>query len=273
MKKFSLVFLVISILFIYSGCKKDNPKKVVAAFKPNTYSPAVNEVVSFTNESQNAEYFQWDFGDGNISVDENPTHSYLFAGIFKVILKAIGSNDSDTISSFLSVEVPADMITIYEGIGIHELTMVDDTWKTMKDSFPSLDTLYHSQYLADYNAYLNQVYYEAKGIVGVFISEGDTISDYDPLIGLILLPPYPGFTTKNISIGSNLASVKYSYGEPDSIDDTDNYYGYLYESKGIDFYAYKNISKNIVTEIDLYPTQKKGAFIDFRPYIRSAFRP
>ncbi len=29
-------------------------------------------------------------------------------------------------------------------------------------------------------------------------------------------------------------------------------------SKGIDFYAYKNIDMNVVTEIDLYPPQKKS---------------
>jgi len=46
-----------------------------------------NEVI-FTNTSENAEYYLWDFGDGFISSSANPSHVYTFDGEFDVILSA-----------------------------------------------------------------------------------------------------------------------------------------------------------------------------------------
>ncbi|MBI5917559.1 MAG: PKD domain-containing protein [Bacteroidetes bacterium] len=44
--------------------------------------------VSFTNTSQNATSYTWDFGDGNTSTEENPVHSFSFIifGEFEVTL-------------------------------------------------------------------------------------------------------------------------------------------------------------------------------------------
>lgn len=40
----------------------------------------------FTNTSINSETFDWDFGDGNVSVEENPVHIYDESGTFNVRL-------------------------------------------------------------------------------------------------------------------------------------------------------------------------------------------
>lgn len=53
---------------------------------------------SFTNTTSNASSFEWDFGDGNSSVDENPTHIYAEPGAYTVQLIAFNSNGSDTIT-------------------------------------------------------------------------------------------------------------------------------------------------------------------------------
>jgi PKD repeat protein len=44
--------------------------------------------VFFTNESQGAINYYWDFGDGNFSEDENPQHSFAQAGVYDVCLTA-----------------------------------------------------------------------------------------------------------------------------------------------------------------------------------------
>ena len=44
--------------------------------------------VTFTNESKDAVSYSWDFGDGNTSTDENPTHTYDAEGIYEVVLTA-----------------------------------------------------------------------------------------------------------------------------------------------------------------------------------------
>ena len=47
--------------------------------------------------------WQWDFGDGNTSTLQNPTHTYSTLGTFVVTLIASNSQGSDTISKFVSV--------------------------------------------------------------------------------------------------------------------------------------------------------------------------
>jgi PKD repeat protein len=48
--------------------------------------------VEFTNTSENAESFTWNFGDGEESSLESPTHAYLNAGTYEVMLKATFEN-------------------------------------------------------------------------------------------------------------------------------------------------------------------------------------
>ncbi len=270
--KTRLMLISIVAIFLSPGCKKkDEPvSKVKAAFSVSSTNPAIDEAVNFTNQSENADYFQWDFGDDNISVDENPVHTFSSPGNFKVILKAIGNNSSDTVSTHIRVDVPEGMVSIFEGTGITGLTILEDTWETMLSSFPveNADTSFISAYLSDYGVYLNQIYYPNEGIVGVFFSEGDYIAKTDPLVGLILWPPYDGFTIKNITIGSTMAAVTDVYGIADPIYNTNSYLGYSYPLKGIDFYSYKDIDVTIVSEIDLYPAQsaRKSSWPDIRKY-------
>ena len=52
------------------------------------FNSSVNEnVVSFTNTTQNATAFEWDFGDNSPkSTEENPVHEYTFPGVYHVTL-------------------------------------------------------------------------------------------------------------------------------------------------------------------------------------------
>jgi PKD repeat protein len=50
--------------------------------------------VTFNNESRDATSYSWDFGDGNTSTEENPTHTYAAEGAFEVTLTGTGANGS-----------------------------------------------------------------------------------------------------------------------------------------------------------------------------------
>ncbi len=62
------------------------------------------ETITFTNESEYAESYVWDFGDGSTSTVTDPTHSYTAEGIYTVVLTATGFNgETDTYSSAVSI--------------------------------------------------------------------------------------------------------------------------------------------------------------------------
>ena len=53
-----------------------------------TNSCAAPLTVQFTNNSQNATSYLWDFGDGNTSTAENPSHVYASLGVYDITLTA-----------------------------------------------------------------------------------------------------------------------------------------------------------------------------------------
>ena len=63
-----------------------------------------NPSVSFLNESQAADRYVWNFGDGTTTADKNPVHSYTMAGNRTVTLEAAnGFGCSDTTSTQIAI--------------------------------------------------------------------------------------------------------------------------------------------------------------------------
>lgn len=50
-----------------------------------------NLTTSFTNNSQNTDTYLWNFGDGNLSINVNPVHTYLTENNYEVVLTATNS--------------------------------------------------------------------------------------------------------------------------------------------------------------------------------------
>lgn len=65
----------------------------IADFSVESETVCINQSVSFQNESQNALEYQWSFGDGNQSSEENPTHEYDEPGTYTVTLSAKSLGD------------------------------------------------------------------------------------------------------------------------------------------------------------------------------------
>ena len=136
-----------------------NPRPT-ANFSYDTLNlPAPNAAVNFTNESTNAISYYWNFGDGIISTEENPTHTYLSNDKFMVMLVAFNNfGCSDTIYKWVevyfihSLNVPnaftpysgswEDRIFTPKGIGIQFYDIwIYDVWGT--------SILWHSDKLDD----------------------------------------------------------------------------------------------------------------------------
>ncbi|MGB3463992.1 MAG: PKD domain-containing protein, partial [Cyclobacteriaceae bacterium] len=80
---------------------------------------------SFTNGSVNAESYMWDFGDGNTSTEESPTHTYAAADEYTVSLTATnGIGTAVDFSTTVDIQAPVTAAFTFEVDG--------DDYKTYK---------------------------------------------------------------------------------------------------------------------------------------------
>lgn len=64
-----------------------------------------NNIVSFTNKNTTASTFIWDFGDGNTSTQENPTHTYDNTGTYEVSLTSNACDETSTKTQSIEVAI------------------------------------------------------------------------------------------------------------------------------------------------------------------------
>lgn len=110
MDKILTPLILISIL-ASCGTTQDPPPIPVAGFFFETEVDSrggpiaeITETVVIRNESTGAVQFHWDFGDGNISTLENPTHKFQALGTYNVRLTAINAvGDSSSMDKILRI--------------------------------------------------------------------------------------------------------------------------------------------------------------------------
>jgi hypothetical protein len=98
-----IIYLAFLMPLFLVSCEK-TPE---ARFSTNTTEPVVGQDVFFKNSSHNAKNYEWDFGDGFISNEENPVHFYQGTGTFEVTLTVTGkSGITDVAKLTLYVVIP-----------------------------------------------------------------------------------------------------------------------------------------------------------------------
>jgi len=114
---YSLAGTYTIILTVYNTCGTDSETKTeyitvdnsaIADFDADPTETCTGEIIQFTDLSQYADSVLWDFGDGNTSTEQNPTHSYYYAGSYTVTLTAYNECGPDS-------EKKIDYITINSG--------------------------------------------------------------------------------------------------------------------------------------------------------------
>lgn len=126
----SLLMIGVLLGITLNSCKKDDDDdttstKPVASFQ-FTVSGANFLEVAFTNYSQNATSYLWDFGDGETSTDKDPVHIYADAGSYTVKLTATNSAGSANYSADINVTDPNDAYKLLTG-------EVSKTWKLYRE--------------------------------------------------------------------------------------------------------------------------------------------
>jgi len=110
----------------------------LADFMVNDTVQCAPAVVNFTQQSSDAIYYHWDFGDGSISSNENPSHIYSSPGTYTVTLSVyndLGCGDTITKQSLIRVLGPVSNFSISDSIGcapfsiqLNDLSSNANTW-------------------------------------------------------------------------------------------------------------------------------------------------
>ncbi|AEH60783.1 PKD domain containing protein [Methanosalsum zhilinae DSM 4017] len=90
----------------------------VADFTANPTSGIAPLEVSFTDNSDNAVEYHWDFGDGQTSTEVNPTHTYELPGAYTVTLTVSNEVGEDSTEEFITVGHPDDDPAPAPGFGL-----------------------------------------------------------------------------------------------------------------------------------------------------------
>ena len=120
-------------VFLITSCSSDDGDDVKKGFTEPpvaAFLPAVNpndyKEVTFSNTSERAESYLWDFGDGTTSDKENPTHGYENPGTYTVTLTATNNIDSDEATAEIELVNPNAKRDIITG-------ETSKTWKLIRD--------------------------------------------------------------------------------------------------------------------------------------------
>ena len=140
MKRIFYIFLSLSLILLILSQRSPDPE---ASFSTDIVDPEVGETVFFYNNSINGDSFEWDFGDGFISNELNPVHTYNTTGSFEVVLTVFSEGGEDQASLTIDVLVPT-------------LLVIDVREYYSDDVIPGASVLLYPT-LADWDAQTNSV--------------------------------------------------------------------------------------------------------------------
>jgi PKD repeat protein len=107
--------LICTVLLASASCSKDEAEIQADPISDFTVPTTLEAVVpiQFQNASENADTYSWDFGDGNVSQDTNPVHTYATPGSYQVSLTA--TRGSQTATSTKTITISTYDITTNAG--------------------------------------------------------------------------------------------------------------------------------------------------------------
>lgn len=114
---FKLNFLLLSVAaaIVFSGCTKEPEILAPLAFFTFEADEENTQIIHFTNETENGETFFWEFGDGETSTEESPSHEYMEAGTFTVQLTATNEGGDNKYSQDLTVIASSGIEMVVNG--------------------------------------------------------------------------------------------------------------------------------------------------------------
>ena len=123
-KVFFIQFLF-GILLFSSACNRP-----ISKFIMNQEKAEAPAKISFINQSEKADAYEWDFGDGKSSTESDPKHRYTRSGTYTVKLSAMQGKKLRTSEQMLKIEPPAgNLVEIQTRFGNMLVKLYDETPK------------------------------------------------------------------------------------------------------------------------------------------------
>jgi len=101
------LFILVALLIFSCG-------RPMAEFSYDDKKLVAPTEVTFENQSKKAESYSWNFGDGNSSEEETPTHKYTSSGNYTVELTVKKGNKTNTKKKQVVVDAPEQCLVVME---------------------------------------------------------------------------------------------------------------------------------------------------------------
>jgi len=199
--KGSEILSVLLLVIFFGSCARP-----LADFVVNDQQRIAPSNIEFKNSSKKADAYKWDFGDGNISEEENPVHQYVLSGNYKVILEAKKGKKTNQMEKEIHIDAPKNCkVMIETNFGQMELELYDSTPKH-RDNFIKLAE----------EGYFNELLFH-RVIKGFMVQGGDPESKNAPA-GKPLGAGGPGyqvdaeFNPENVHLKGAIAAARMGDG-------------------------------------------------------------
>ncbi|MEL7020414.1 MAG: peptidylprolyl isomerase, partial [Bacteroidota bacterium] len=139
------LLIATAIILLMSACARP-----IAKFSYNEKELVAPARISFQNESQNAEIYQWTFGDGDTSTLISPAHRYLMSGNYEVTLQATKGKKTKSVTKRIQVKAPVTCLVELQTAYGNMLIELSNATPQHRDNFIKLveegfydDLLFH----------------------------------------------------------------------------------------------------------------------------------
>lgn len=175
------------IAIVISSCQK----KPEASFTFSPEDAKSGDQISFKNTTTDADSYEWDFGDGTTSTEENPTHTYDSPGIYDVILTAYTEDKAKKDLSFQQIEIAMTTAMELTVRNIYNYGVEDNCRLTVygsssdfNNSTNPIETKYtNNQGMATFYNLQPQVYYvKAYKFDGSYILSNNNLANTTPVL-------------------------------------------------------------------------------------------
>jgi PKD domain-containing protein len=144
------ILIIIACLLFLMGCKKKEPE-IIANFSYSLKSKYAPDTVTFSNTSQNADSYFWDFGDTTTSTEVNPVHIYKYPGEFNVKLTARKGNVSQEGTKKITISNWPDVYKIVKAELLPAMdSIISMAWDSLDGPDLSIQVFYPPGFVQPY---------------------------------------------------------------------------------------------------------------------------